>query len=57
MAQADRTLPRLSTLFTDPRLAAIFMQAERDCPPAPVEASRPKPVLVGGAAVRVLEFA
>ena len=38
-------------------LRAIFAKAERDCPPTPVEAERPKPVLNGSDAVRVLEFA
>jgi hypothetical protein len=38
-------------------IRAAFERAERDLPPAPVMSERPRPVLKGGDAVRVLELA
>jgi hypothetical protein len=55
-AAQTNTTKRLSSLFTDPMVAEAFRRAERDCPPSPVEAGRPAPVLVGGNAVRALEL-
>jgi hypothetical protein len=59
MAQATQqnSITRLSAMFSDPMVAEAFRRAERDCPPALVEADRPAPVLVGGNAVRALELA
>jgi hypothetical protein len=57
---ARTEMPRLSDLCTDPRLAAWFAKAERDCPPAPLAVeSRPEPRLPpqGAAATRELELA
>ncbi len=59
MAQAkhESTTNRLSLLIADPFVRRAFERAERDNPPAPVEADRPEPVLNGSDAVRVLELA
>jgi hypothetical protein len=52
-------LPRLSSLFTCPRLAAIFAAAERDNPPEAVGVETPgAPLLPSrGAAERLVETA
>jgi hypothetical protein len=52
-------LPRLSTLFTDRKLAAIFAAAERDVPPAAIGVTnQPAPLLPSrGAAERVVGHA
>jgi hypothetical protein len=44
----------ISQLIKDPMVRAAFERAERDNPPAPVQARRPAPKLDGGEAVRVL---
>ena len=53
----ENSTPRISSLCRDPALKAVFLRAERDNPPLPVEPARPLPVLNGNNAVRVLEFA
>lgn len=49
-------MTKLSNLFTDPKLQAVFARAERDNGAAFAVSTAPKPVLIGGAA-RVLEAA
>lgn len=46
---------RISSFICNPVIRAAFERAERDLPPAPVVADRPRPVLTGGDAVRVME--
>jgi hypothetical protein len=48
------TLPRLSTLFADPALRAIFARAERDLPPeaSAVETSPVRPLPPQAAAAK-----
>jgi hypothetical protein len=56
VARNLRLRPRLSTLFTDRKLAAIFAAAERDVPPEAIPVTNePAPLLPSrGAAERVL---
>lgn len=51
MAIKHSTIPKLSTLFEDPRLRAVFARWEFDNnpPPLPVEPSPYPPKLEGGA--------
>ena len=54
---ASHSLPRLSSMFTDPFLRAAFARAERDQgEPAPAVIV-PERRRIDGAAVRVLELA
>lgn len=48
---------RISDFIRNPDIRAAFERAERDLPPVPVVADRPRPVLTGGDAVRVVEMA
>lgn len=56
MAQATDNF-RISSFISNPLIRAAFERAERDLPPAHVMSERPRPVLTGGEAVRVLELA
>ncbi|MEO9298993.1 hypothetical protein [Devosia alba] len=48
---------RLSQITTDAALAAFFERGERDSGAAFAVPASPKPVLIGGAAVKVHEYA
>lgn len=48
---------RISDFIRNPDIRAAFERTERDLPQAPVVADRPRPVLIGGDAARVVEMA